>query len=81
MIVTESPTLRPRASAGHALTFEEADPGMLKPLATATTFDIILMLHEDADGLAGSVSTSRISSAQRHRTICFKIFRRCSNRC
>lgn len=53
MIVVQSPTLRPMASSGHALTFEEADPGMLKPLATATTFDVILMFRESTHGLVG----------------------------
>jgi acyl-CoA synthetase (AMP-forming)/AMP-acid ligase II len=54
MIQLNNATLRPIADAGRALTFEEANPSMLVPLVTATTFDIILMLHEDADGLTGS---------------------------
>ena len=54
MILLQNATLRPMASSGHALTFEEANPSMLMPLVTATTFDVILMLHESAHGLVGS---------------------------
>ena len=50
----QNATLRPIASSGHKLTFEEANPDMLVPLVTMTTFDVILMLHESAHGLAGS---------------------------
>ena len=32
---------------------------MLLPLATATTFDVILMLHESARGLEGSCAYKR----------------------
>jgi non-ribosomal peptide synthetase component F len=53
MIVLQNPALRPMARSGHALTFEEANPGMLMPLATMTTFDVILMLHESIHGLLG----------------------------
>jgi hypothetical protein len=54
MIQLQSATLRPMASAGRTLTFEEANPSMLVPLVTATTFDVILMVHENAHGLTGS---------------------------
>jgi hypothetical protein len=54
MIQLQNATLRPIASSGHTLAFEEADPSMLVPLVTATTFDVILMLHESTDGLTGS---------------------------
>jgi hypothetical protein len=47
-------TLRPIASLDHALAFEEANPSMLMPLVPATTFDIILALHEIVPGLVGS---------------------------
>ena len=36
------------------LTFEEANPSMLLPLVTVTTFDVILMLRESTHGLVGS---------------------------
>jgi len=54
MIQLQNATLRPIASSGRTLTIEEANPSMLVPLATITTFDIILMLHESTDGLTGS---------------------------
>jgi hypothetical protein len=37
----------------HALTLEEANPGMPMPLVTITPADVIFMLHEGAHGLAG----------------------------
>jgi Condensation domain len=54
MIQLQNATLRPIASRARTLTFEEANPSMLMPLVTATTFDMILMLHENAHGLMGS---------------------------
>jgi acyl-CoA synthetase (AMP-forming)/AMP-acid ligase II len=54
MIQLQTITLRPVASSGRTLSFEEANPGMLVPLVTATTFDVILMLREGTDGLTGS---------------------------
>jgi len=36
------------------LAFEEADPGMPMPLVTTTTYDVILVLRESAQGLVGS---------------------------
>jgi non-ribosomal peptide synthetase component F len=54
MIVLQNATLRPATTSGHKLTFEEADPSTLLPLMMATTFDIILLLHESTHGLAGS---------------------------
>jgi non-ribosomal peptide synthetase component F len=54
MIQLHNATLRPMANAEPTLTFEEANPGMLVPLVTATTFDVILMLNENAHGLTGS---------------------------
>jgi non-ribosomal peptide synthetase component F len=53
MILLQNATLRPVASSGGALTFEEANPSMLLPLVTITTFDVILMLRESAEGLVG----------------------------
>jgi acyl-CoA synthetase (AMP-forming)/AMP-acid ligase II len=54
MIMLHNASLRPTRSSGHRLTFEEANPGMLMPLVTATTFDVTLTLHECAEGLVGS---------------------------
>ena len=54
MIQLQNATLRPIASFGRALAFEEANPSMLVPLVTTTTFDFALMLHESTDGLLGS---------------------------
>jgi len=53
MILLQNTALRPLASSGQALAFEEADPSMMLPLVTATTFDVILTLRESADGLVG----------------------------
>jgi acyl-CoA synthetase (AMP-forming)/AMP-acid ligase II len=54
MILLQNATLRPAASSGHKLSFEEANPNMLVPLVTITSFDVMLMLRESADGLAGT---------------------------
>jgi non-ribosomal peptide synthetase component F len=53
MIQLQNATVRPMESSGSSLTFEEANPGMLLPLATMTTFDVIFMLHEGTHGLTG----------------------------
>jgi len=45
--------LRPIANSGHKLAFEEANPSMLSPLVTVTTFDVMLMLRESTHGLVG----------------------------
>jgi acyl-CoA synthetase (AMP-forming)/AMP-acid ligase II len=54
MIQLQNATLRPTGNSGHALSFEDANLDVLVPLVTATTFDLILMLHESAHGLMGS---------------------------
>jgi acyl-CoA synthetase (AMP-forming)/AMP-acid ligase II len=54
MILLHNAALRPVANSGQALAFEEADPDMLMPLVTTTTYDIILVLREVAHGLVGS---------------------------
>ena len=54
MILLHNAALRPQASAGRPLAFEEADPGMPMPLVTTTTYDVILSLRETAQGLVGS---------------------------
>jgi acyl-CoA synthetase (AMP-forming)/AMP-acid ligase II/acyl carrier protein len=53
MILLQNATLRPIATSGHKLAFEEANPSMLLPLVTVTTFDVMLMLRESAHGLVG----------------------------
>jgi non-ribosomal peptide synthetase component F len=50
----QNATLRTVARSGHGLAFEEAVPGMLLPLVTITTFDVILMLREGTRGLVGT---------------------------
>jgi acyl-CoA synthetase (AMP-forming)/AMP-acid ligase II len=54
MMWLQNSTLRPIVGSGHGLTFEEAVPSMLLPLATITTFDVVLMLRESAQGLVGT---------------------------
>jgi non-ribosomal peptide synthetase component F len=54
MILLQNATLRTTASSGHRLSFEEANPNMLVPLLTMTSFDVIMMLKESPDGLAGT---------------------------
>jgi uncharacterized protein Usg len=54
MILLQNASLRPVAGVGRRLTFEEANADMLMPVATLTTYDIILMLRESRDGLTGT---------------------------
>jgi hypothetical protein len=54
MMSLQNTTLRPKVSSGHRLSFEEANPNMLVPLVTITSFDAILRLREVPDGLAGT---------------------------
>lgn len=54
MFLLHSASLRPTASAGHMLAFEEADPSALLPLLTTTTLDVTLMLRETPQGLVGT---------------------------
>jgi non-ribosomal peptide synthetase component F len=53
MITLHNATLRPFSGSGHTLTFEMANPSMLMPVVQATTFDVILALHETTDGIVG----------------------------
>ena len=53
MIWLQNAALRPTASCGHKLAFEEANPSMMQPLVTITKFDVILMLRESDRGLVG----------------------------
>jgi acyl-CoA synthetase (AMP-forming)/AMP-acid ligase II len=54
MMWLQNSTLRPVAVSGHGLAIEEAIPGMLLPLVTITTFDVILMLRDSTQGLVGT---------------------------
>jgi acyl-CoA synthetase (AMP-forming)/AMP-acid ligase II/acyl carrier protein len=54
MILLQNAMLRPAAGLSRTLAFEEANPDMLMPVATLTTFDVILMLREGCDGLTGT---------------------------
>lgn len=53
MMWLQNIALRPVAGSGHKLSFEEANPNMLVPLVTITSFDVILMLRESLQGLVG----------------------------
>jgi acyl-CoA synthetase (AMP-forming)/AMP-acid ligase II len=54
MILLQNATLRPTASLGLALTFEEANPNMMVPLVTMTSFDVILIIRESPQGWVGT---------------------------
>ncbi len=54
MITLHNASLRPIASSRQSITLEEANRNVPMPLATVTSCDIILMLHECTDGLVGS---------------------------
>jgi len=53
LFLLQNEALRPITICGRKLGFEEANPGMLLPLVTITTFDVILMLRESPQGLIG----------------------------
>ena len=54
MISLQNASLRPTDSCGHSLSLQEANPNMLVPLVTITSFDVILALREAPFGLAGT---------------------------
>jgi len=54
MILLQNAALRQTANSEHKLRFEEANPNMLVPLVTITSFDVIFMLRETSRGLAGT---------------------------
>jgi non-ribosomal peptide synthetase component F len=54
MILLQNATLRSTASSSHELNYEEANPNMLVPLVTITSFDVIFMLKEGPYGLVGT---------------------------
>ena len=65
MILLHNAALRPEASSGGRLTFEEAAPSLPQPLVTTTTYDIILTLRESAQGLVGAcIYKPRLFSAK-----------------
>ncbi len=53
-ISLQSHSLRSSISSDHGLALEEVDPGMMLPVVTMTTFDVILMLRDAAKGLVGT---------------------------
>jgi Condensation domain len=54
MILLQNAALRPQARPEGLLAVEEADPTLISPLVTATTFDVILALVETPIGLVGT---------------------------
>jgi len=54
MIWLQNPEVRSVVKSAHGLTFKEAVPGMLLPLVTMTSFDVMLMLRESTQGLVGT---------------------------
>jgi hypothetical protein len=54
MVLYQNATLRPQAGSEGSFAFKEADPTMILPLVTTTTFDVILALVEAGMGLAGT---------------------------
>jgi hypothetical protein len=54
MILLQNASLRPQAGSRGSLAFEEADPTLIHPLVSITTFDIILALVETHIGLVGT---------------------------
>jgi acyl-CoA synthetase (AMP-forming)/AMP-acid ligase II len=55
MFLLQNAALRPLVVSGRRLSYEEANPNMLVPLVTVTSFDVIFMLKESSDGLAGTL--------------------------
>jgi non-ribosomal peptide synthetase component F len=54
MIWLQNAPLRPIANNGFGFSFEEVDPGMPPAMIAVTTFDLVLMLRETAQGLVGT---------------------------
>ena len=54
MILLQNATLRPPGRFEGTLACEEANPNMILPLVTTTTFDVILALVESSLGLVGT---------------------------
>ena len=80
MIWLQNAALRPIASSGHKLAFEEANPDMLLPLVTITKFDVILMLREGGQWAGGMLCLQAASVPREHdRSPSSEISARCSN--
>jgi Condensation domain len=54
MILLQNETLRPLAAGANTFAYEETNSSTLMPLLTITPFDVILMLREYGDRLAGT---------------------------
>jgi acyl-CoA synthetase (AMP-forming)/AMP-acid ligase II len=54
MILLQNAALRPMAGSGRELAIEEANPGMMLPLVTTASFDVMFMLHDGPHGLRGT---------------------------
>jgi acyl-CoA synthetase (AMP-forming)/AMP-acid ligase II len=54
MILLQNASLRPMRRCGRKLAVEEANPGMMLPLVTTASFDVIFMLNDGAHGLRGT---------------------------
>jgi acyl-CoA synthetase (AMP-forming)/AMP-acid ligase II len=54
MILLQNDALRPALRSGQRLGFAEANPNMLLPLVTITSFDVILVFRENLDGFVGT---------------------------
>jgi acyl-CoA synthetase (AMP-forming)/AMP-acid ligase II len=54
MILLQNATLRPAARCSSTFACEEANPNMILPLVTTTTFDVIVALCESSVGLVGT---------------------------
>jgi hypothetical protein len=54
MITLRNSTLHQTASCAQKLSLEEANPKILVPLVTLTSFDVLLMLKEGPNGLMGT---------------------------
>jgi acyl-CoA synthetase (AMP-forming)/AMP-acid ligase II len=54
LILLQNATLRPPAKFEGTLACEEANPNMILPLVTTTTYDVILALVESGSGLVGT---------------------------
>jgi non-ribosomal peptide synthetase component F len=54
MIWLQNAPLRPITNKGSGFSFEEVDPGMPPAMIAVTSFDLILMLRETAQGLVGT---------------------------
>jgi acyl-CoA synthetase (AMP-forming)/AMP-acid ligase II len=54
LLLLQNAGLRPTTGSAHMLRFEEANPDLPLSLVTITTFDVILVLRETADGSVGT---------------------------